>query len=432
MEQSKRESTRLRECYYKMTHKSGLDIYVFPKKLTSFYALFATKYGSVDNCFRVKGERDVTEVPNGIAHYLEHRMFTQKDGSDITERFSEYGADVNAYTAYGKTVYLFSTTEHFDESLGALVDFVTEPHFTKELVERERGIIVQEIKMGEDNPYDRCLGGMLRSMYEKNSVRVDIAGTEKSVSEITAEMLYACYHAFYCPNNMALVVCGDVTPEQVLAIVDEHLPSTFVPCETERFWTREDGGVFRKECEAVMPVSKPIFCIGIKDRFLFPDADKRKRRDVTMQILIDMLFSSSGVLYNELFESGMISPDLSYGYSIDENYALISICGEAEDPHAVLEKIKGYIEDRKRLGLSREEFEYGKRLIYAEHIKSFDSTDAIADNMIEFIFDGWDIFDFDKELESIKLEEVEALLGDVFAEDSYCLSIVRPEKGTEE
>ena len=146
---------KLNEKYYKLQHKSGLDIYVFPKKMSGSYAVFGTEYGSVDNCFKLKGESEFTSVPDGIAHYLEHRMFTQKDGSDITERFSECGADSNAYTSFNKTVYLCSSSDNFEQALAALFEFVTEPNFTEELVERERGIIIQEIKMTDDSPYSR-------------------------------------------------------------------------------------------------------------------------------------------------------------------------------------------------------------------------------------------------------------------------------------
>lgn len=424
----KKENKRLRECYYKMTHKSGLDVYVFPKKLSVSYALFGTRYGSVDNRFRVGESERILEVPDGIAHYLEHRMFTQKDGSDITERFSEYGAEANAYTTFTKTVYLFSTTENFDRSLGALVDFVTEPYFTEELVEKERGIIVQEIKMGEDNPYDRCFYGMLEAMYENNSVRIGIAGTRESVEEITAEMLKDCYRTFYSPNNMALVVCGDVTPEQVMAVVDRHLPLDFVPIETERCGSEERCGVYKPLYEAYMPVAKPIFTIGIKDSAFMGDETYRMKRDAAMQILCDVLFSRSGELYNELFESGMISPEMSYGYSITDRFALVSVGGEAEDPEAVLVKIKSYIRDCQTNGLSRDEFERCRRVMYAEYVKNFDSTEEIANSMIDFIFDGGDIFDFCDTLEKVSLEEVERLLSEVFVEDAFCISVIRPEK----
>ncbi len=426
MRMTEKVSSKLCERYYKMRHESGLDIYVFPKKLTSTYALFATKYGSVDNVFRVKGDEEFIKVPNGIAHYLEHRMFTQKDGSDITERFSEYGADSNAYTTFTKTVYLFSCTDNFERALAALLDFVTEPHFTDELVERERGIIVEEIKMGEDNPYDRCFYGLLEAMYQNNSVRINIAGTEQSVSIITSDLLNACYRAFYNPSNMALVVCGDVIPEQVMDVVNQHIPTSFVSCETERKHEEEPKEVFQKLYEAYMPVAKPIFTIGIKDSFVGNGAE-RMARDAAMQILCEILFSRSGKLYNDLFESGMISPELSYGYSITERFAFVNIGGEAENPTCVMEQIKAYIKDKQQNGISREAFERCKRVMLAEYIKGFDSTEEIANSMIDFIFDGGDIFDCYQIIEQVTFADVEHLLDTAFDDDFYCLSVVYPE-----
>ncbi len=432
MQQIKRESPRLHECYYKIRHESGLDVYVFPKKMTVTYALFGTKYGSVDNCFCVDGSDKTVNVPNGIAHYLEHRMFTQKDGSDITERFSEYGADSNAYTTYTKTIYLFSCTENFEKSLGALVDFVTEPYFTEELVDKERGIIAEEIKMGDDNPYDRCFYGLLEAMYRNNSVRINIAGTEETISRITADMLNECYRTFYNPANMALVVCGDVTPEQVMKIVDVHIPSSFVPHETKRYYADEPKSVYHSLYEATMPIAKPIFTIGVKDSEYNGGAKARMKRDATMQILCEMLFSRSGVLYNELFESGMISPDFSYGYSITEQFALVTIGGEADDPMAVFSKIKEYICDKQQNGILRSDFDRCKRVMYAEYVKDFDSTEGIANNMIDFIFDGGDIFDFCDELEAVKFEDVEDLLKTVFKDECFSLSVIHPEQKKEE
>ena len=425
MTMNKKESKSLRECYYKMCHKSGLNVYVFPKKLTVSYALFGTKYGSVDNCFQVGESDKMLSVPNGIAHYLEHRMFTQKDGSDITERFSEYGADANAYTSFNKTVYLFSCTENFDKSLGALLDFVTQPYFTQELVEKERGIIIEEIKMGEDNPYDRCFFGLLEAMYQNNSVRINIAGTQESVSHITADMLNECYRAFYNPSNMALVVCGDVTPEQVMFIVEQHIPHSFVSIETKRRYEHEPKEVFKKVHESYMPVAKPIFIIGIKD-FEIGDAQQRMAREAAMQILCEMLFSRSGRLYNELFESDMISPELSYGYSISERYAFVNIGGEANEPMEVLARIRKYIAEKQKQGLSYDEFERCKRVILAEYIKDFDSTEEIANNMIDFIFDGGDIFDCFEELQKVTFESVEHLLQTAFDEEFFSISIIRP------
>ena len=214
------ESPLLGERYYSCTHTSGLPIFVFPKKLSTTYALFAVNYGSVDN---VDGEGQV-RFPHGIAHFLEHKLFANADGSDSFERFSAFGADANAYTAYNRTVYLFSCTDRFRDSLSELLEFVTHPYFTKESVEKEQGIIAEEIRMCMDDPYDRCYHNMITALYQKHPVREEICGSERSIMEITAEMLQAAYDENYTLSNMTLIVCGDVSEDEVLSIVDAHLP----------------------------------------------------------------------------------------------------------------------------------------------------------------------------------------------------------------
>ncbi len=417
----------LDERYYHIKHQSGLNIYVFPKKMTNTYALFATKYGSIDNHFKTsEGE---FSVPDGIAHYLEHRMFTQADGSDITDRFSKYGAYSNAYTSFTRTAYLFNCTENFEESLGALLDFVTEPYFTEELVEKERGIIIQEIKMGEDDPYDRCFFGLLEALYRKNSVRIDVAGSVESVNKITADMLNTCYRTFYTPNNMALIVCGDVSPETVLEVADKNLPERYVPTAVERIYEDEPREIVTPLHEDYMTnVAKPIFSIGIKDvDFMGTDAE-RSKREVTMEVLCEVLFSHSGEFYNRLFEENIITPEFSCGYSITENFAFVSVSGEAENPDLVLDEVKRYFQETKNNGLSREDFERCRRVLYADYVKGFDSTDEIANSMLEYLFDGGDIFEHGEILKSVTLEEATVLLHRVFDENLFAMSVVYPDE----
>ena len=225
-------SERLRERYVRIDHPSGLPVYVFPKPLTTTYAIFSTRYGSVDTKFRRTGDTDWVETPDGIAHFLEHKLFENADGSDSFERFSAYGADANAYTTCNRTSYLFSCTERFEESLEELLRFVTTPYFTKQSVKKEQGIIAEEIREYDDNPWERCFQNLMEGLYEKNPIRVNICGTEKSISRITPEILRECYDAFYRLSNMALIVCGDVCEEDVVKIVDRVLPAAETCLET--------------------------------------------------------------------------------------------------------------------------------------------------------------------------------------------------------
>ena len=212
------ESSAVREKYYLHHHPSGLDIYLFPKKLTTTYAVFGANYGSVDNTFKTSKDGDFITVPDGIAHFLEHKLFANEDGSDAFEHFSAFGADANAYTSFNKTAYLFSCTDNFEESLGELLDFVTHPYFTEDSVKKEIGIIAQEIKMYDDTPSDRCFYGMLEGMYEHHSIRRNICGSVDSISKITPKLLYDCYGTFYNLSNMALVISGDVELDTVIRI----------------------------------------------------------------------------------------------------------------------------------------------------------------------------------------------------------------------
>lgn len=422
------ENPVLREKYYRFFHKSGLPIYVFPKSHSTTCAFFGTRYGSVDNCFRLAGETEYTTVPDGIAHYLEHRMFTQKDGSDVTERFSAMGADSNAFTTYAKTVYMCTCTERADEAIEALLDFVTQPHFTEELVEKERGIIIQEILMGEDNPYNRCFDLLMEAMYHACSVRNNVAGSVASVSQITAEMLNRCYDVFYTPTNMALVVCGDVTPEAVAAAADRAIPGSFKAKEVERFYCEEPESVKEAYTEAQMVVAKPLFSIGIKDPHLMANGEDRMRRYAVMSVLCDVIFCRSGKLYNMLFEEGLISPDFSFYYTCSDLFAYTAISGEADSPEEVLQRIKAYIAELAENGLSKADFERSRRVLYAEYVKNFDATEEIAYDMMDFIFDGADLLNFGSKVLDVTLEQANELLRSAFLDQYFSLAVIRPKR----
>ncbi len=421
----------LGEKYRVFEHRSGLSIYVFPKKMTSTYAIFGTKYGSIHNRFCLGTDTEPTTVPDGIAHFLEHKLFTAEDGSDAFERFSEYGADANAYTSFNKTCYLFSCTEQFEDSLRELLSFVTHPYFTEESVRNEVGIISEEIRMYDDNPSDRCFYGMLEAMYHTHSIRRNICGSVESISQITPELLYRCYHTFYRLSNMALVVCGDVSDEVVLRIADEVLPTkpqnevTVVCCNEN---DAEPAEVLTSYSEQRMQVSKPIFNIGIKDTEIPCDGRERQKKDAAMAILDEMLFSRAGEIYNDLLDRDLISPALSYGYTISESSAYNSIAGEADNPKTVLSEIQKHLARIRQKGLSQEDFVRGKRVMYAEFVKSFDSTDNIANNLFSFICEDAELLSYAEILEEITFEELSKLFETSFAEEKIALSVVLPLK----
>lgn len=422
------ESKLLNEKYEKVSHPSGLEVYIFPKKLTTAYALFGVKYGSINNSFYMGDSKEPITVPDGIAHFLEHKLFTNDDGSDSFERFSEYGADANAYTSFNKTAYLFSCTDRFYDSLGELIYFVTHPYFTPESVASEIGIIAEEIRMYDDSPSERCYYGLLEGMYEKHSIRRNICGSEESISKITAETLYQCYNAFYRLDNMALVLCGDINTDEVLKVLDKELPQStnrlcVIPVDEG---ANEPHNAYKSYVEQRMQVSKPIFNIGFKDTDIPASPTERLRKDAMMTILDEMIFSRAGALYQYLFENDIISPNMSYGYSITATAAYNSIGGHADDPHKVLNEILTYIEHLRTSGLSHEDFLREKRVFYAEFVKSFDSTESIANNLLSFVFEGNDLLTYLELIDSITFEDINNIFKAAFDPTTITLSVVLP------
>lgn len=422
-----KENKMLNEKHYSFKHKSGLEVYVFPKEMTTSYAILATRYGAVDNKFKLASDKEFTCVPDGIAHFLEHKLFECENGVDAFELFAKTGASANAYTSNTMTGYLFSCTEKFYESLEILLDFVTHPYFSEKTVQKEQGIIAQEIRMYEDNPGARLHKELMKALYKKNKVRIDVAGTVESIAEINAEILYKCYNTFYNLNNMTLAVCGNVEAEQVEMICDKILkkaPSFDIVRDKED--EDEPKEVNEKRVYCNLDVSKPIFAIGIKDTDIPSDPNERIKKSYAMEILDEILFSQSSVFYNELYEQNLIAQDLSSGTEVTKQFSFNVVSSESSDPELVYSKFVEYIENVKKNGIDKEDFELSKRTIYASNIKSFDSTEDIANNFIFNHFDDGDLLDAPEIIETIDVEYITKLLNDCFKEEYYAMSVVNP------
>lgn len=420
-------SELLGEEYTLIHHKSGLDIYVFPKHLTTAYAVFATEYGSADNRFRLAGDDEWIDVPDGVAHFLEHKMFANEDGIDSFEKFGALGSNANAYTSHDQTAYLFSCSEKFEESLEELLTYVTHPYFTPESVEKEQGIIAQEIRMGDDNPSSRRYYQLLRALYGNRQIYTQICGTVDSIAQITDQTLYHCYRVFYNLSNMVLVICGDVDIDTVLSVADRILP---VQEEVEilRYRPEEPRNIIHSKLSCRMEIAQPIFAIGIKDDpFGLAPAD-RVRRGNALDILCEMLFNQSGELFNSLYREGLITGSLGFGYDEGRTYAFVGLSGESSDPEAVLARVKETVENAKKNGLSRTDFTRCKRVLYAELVREFDSTSDIADLILDAVQSGIEPFDFVSILDSVTFEDVEAVLHEVFRPEAYALSVIYPKE----
>lgn len=425
MEFTEYKCDKLKESYVGFTHSSGLRVYVFPKKMSSSYALIATKYGSLENSFKLSTDAEFTTVPEGIAHFLEHKMFENEDGVDTFERFGKTGANANAFTSFDKTAYLFSSTDNFYPSLEILLDFVTHPYFTPETVQKEQGIIAQEIRMYEDNPDTRLYYELLRAMYEKNEVHTEIAGTVESISQITAELLYKCYNTFYNLHNMILCVCGDVETERVVRVLNKVLRPA-PKQEIIRRYPEDGAAVFKHRTEIRMQVARPQFAIGVKDSDIPKDPQEFAKRDFGMKILNELLFGTSTAFYNEMYERGILNAKFSCEYDSARTFAYNYYTGETDDPDAFFEIFKYYIVEMQGKPVDPDAFLRAKRKVYADFVRLFDSTEDIASELIFNALLDVDLFDNIRLIDEIDEEYVEKLLHDCFKEDFYALSVVSP------
>lgn len=417
------ESSTVKDKYYVVNHPSGLTIYVYPKEgYKSAYAIFGTKYGSVNTRFKIDDGEEIT-VPDGIAHYLEHKLFESEDG-DAFARYAATGANANAYTSFDKTCYLFSCTEKFEESLEILLDFVQSPYFTAETVAKEQGIIGQEIKMYDDSPEWRVMFNALIGMYHKHPVRIDIAGTVESIAEITAEKLYECYNSFYNLHNMVLCVSGNTTVEQVLSVADRMLK----PCENhkiENIFEDEPYEVAQSYIEQKFPVTIPLFTLGFKEN-VSGEASTTKQLALT-DILLFMIASASSKLYNKLLDEGLINATFYYEHQEGPHYSAVIFGGESRNPEKTAEIIKEAIREFKSCGIDKSEFELAKRAIYGDTIASFNSIEGIANTLVDMHFTGREIFGYLDFIAEATIEEAQQRLTELLDPDNCTLSVVKGE-----
>lgn len=419
------ESKELRERLYEIDHSSGLKIFVMPKaNYKSTYAVFGTKYGSIDTCFKRSDQKEYTRVPEGIAHFLEHKLFESEE-LDAFTRYAETGASANAFTSFDKTCYLFQCSDRFADSLKILLDFVTHPYFTKETVEKEQGIIGQEITMYYDVPGWMSTFNLLRCLYKNHPVRIDIAGTVESISQITDKLLYDCYHTFYNLNNMALAVVGNVTPEEVIKVCDEMLKKS-EDVTIERVFDEEPRDIVKSYEEYHIAVSMPVFSFGYKEACKTPQ--RTVQETVEMEILLEILAGETSNLYSALFEKGLINSTFSKEYFTGNGYEAVIFEGESTDAKAVAQAIKEEVARLRKEGISDQAFESARRGLYGREIMSYNITDDVANAVIGCYFAGYSIFDPLEVYKNVKKEDVEKLLSEKLDEKYSALSVVRSEK----
>ncbi len=408
------------EGYVKAVLPSGLKIYILEKPLyNSAYAIFGTRYGSIDTCFSVDGEK--VAVPEGIAHFLEHKLFESEEGDAFT-RFAATGAYANAFTSFDRTCYLFSCADKFYDNLDILLDFVQSPYFTEETVKKEQGIIGQEIRMYDDRPASRVMFNMLTALYHNHPVRIDIAGTTESIAKIDYDLLYKCYRTFYNPSNMFICIAGNVDTEEVLSKIKGAIKESN-PLEIERFMNDEPEEIVKPYVEQKLAVAQPMFCLGFKEKCETPEKTVKER--VCAALLIELIAGESSPLYAKLVNDGLINDDFSGEYFNGYGYAALTFDGESDNPNKVAEAIKAEMERLKAEGIDKKLFSAVRCGMYGNAIRLFNSVESIAMQMVDCAMTDCGLFDEIKYLKSVTIDDVQRKLMQ-FSPEKAVLSVINP------
>ena len=417
------ESLKIKEKVYIEKLNNGLTVIIIPRETTNKkFVIWGTHFGSVDNHFIVPSSNEEIILPDGVAHFLEHKMFEQENGVNSLDKLMALGVDPNAYTTNNHTAYYFECTTHFEEALDELMDYVQHPYFTDENVEKEKGIIGQEIKMYEDDPGWQLYMNALDCMYQNNPIKIDIAGTVESISRIDKEVLYKSYETFYHPSNMVMVVCGNFKPEEILEEIKKRLIERKEQGEIKRIYTQEETEIHQKYKETSMEVSIPLFAIGFKDKIEQKDIVKRH---IAVEILLNMLIGKSSKLYQELYNAGLLmaEPDISYDFS--EQYAYVLITGQSKNPKQIEEKLIEEIKKQKEK-FDVEQFERLKRKVYGDFVVEYNNISDISRMFLSDFFKGINSLEYIEQYTSVSTEYAKQILTEVFDENNEILSTVLP------
>ncbi|WP_203362367.1 pitrilysin family protein [Bacillus sp. REN10] len=407
------------ELYYEKMD-NGLDVYVLPKKgFNKTFATFTTKYGSIDNQFIPKDQKEFIRVPDGIAHFLEHKMFEKEDG-DVFQHFSRQGASANAFTSFTRTAYLFSSTANVKQNLETLIDFVQDPYFTEKTVEKEKGIIGQEIRMYDDNPDWQVYFGVIQNMYHTHPVKIDIAGTVESIADITKDHLYECYHTFYHPSNMLLFVVGSINPEETIELVRNNQskkPFKEQPAIERRF-EQEPETVKEKKRVLPMNVQSSKCEVGLKAIDTDLQGKELLKRELTMNILLDMLFGKSSELYYQMYREGLIDDTFGYDFTQEKGFGFAMIGGDTAHPDELEERVqKILLEAKEGKHLTQEALKRSVKKKIGAFLRAVNSPEYIANQFTRYTFNEMDLFDVVPMLETITFADVQSAADHMIAKE---------------
>ena len=418
------ENLKVKEKVYIEKLKNGLTVMIIPKKgIQKKYIIWGTHYGSNDSKFIVPGESEVTEVPKGVAHFLEHKMFEQENGRNSLDVLSSLGVNANAFTTNTHTAYLYEATDNFYEALDEFMDYVQHPYFTDENVEKEKGIIGQEIMMYDDYPEWKVYLNALEAMYHNHPVKLDITGTIETISHIDKDILYKCYNTFYNPSNMCLVVCGDFEPEEILKQIEKRLIEKKPEGEIKRIYEQEEETIVKPNVESKMEVSIPLFALGIK---CIPPKQKEKvKTHISIDILLNMIAGESSKLYQDLYESGVILNMPSFEYEFTDDYAHILVSGASREPEKFFDEFNKEVQTYIENGINEEDFARTKKMIYGEYVKEYNDVANISRMFLNDFMRGINSFDYLEEITSLDIDYAKQILVNNFKKDKMVFSVVK-------
>src|SRR5699024_10649197 len=409
--------------------ENGLTVFLLPKReMAKTYGIFSTNYGSIDQTFTPIGQQDQITVPEGIAHFLEHKLF-EKEDYDVFQDFSKHGASANAYTSFTKTAYLFAATNHIATNVKTLLDFVQDPYFSKQSVDKEKGIIAQEIQMYNDQPEWRAIMGTIQAMFHHHPVKVDIAATVESIQQITKDDLYTCYETFYHPENMILFIAGNFEPEKMIELIRSNQEAKhFEPMTSiDRHYPEEPAEVTVKEHHITMPVSTPKCTIGIKESSSQLERDEFLKKDLLQSMILTYYFSKGGPFYHILYDENLIDDSFYFETTLDKNFGYSMIGSNTNHPDRLGEKVKQLLLSTQTASISQEDVERMKKKKIGQLLREMNSLEVIANQSIHYHTFGIDFFELIPAIKSLTKEDVQHLLSEWITEDRLAVCKVVPE-----
>ncbi|MFD1336169.1 EF-P 5-aminopentanol modification-associated protein YfmH [Oceanobacillus iheyensis] len=419
----------LGETLYTKQLPNGLNVYLLPKsEMSKTYGIFSTKYGSIDQTFIPLGENEKISVPEGIAHFLEHKLF-EKEDRDVFADFSKQGASPNAFTSFTQTAYLFSATSQIEKNVLTLIDFVQDPYFSEESVEKEKGIIAQEIKMYDDQPDWQSFMGTIKAMFHDHPVNIDIAGTVESISSITKDDLYTCFQTFYHPENMSLVVAGNFNPQSMMDLItDNQSKKDFKKMdEIQRFLPNELDHVAEKNKKITMPVSIPKCTVGIKEPTNNVKGNEILRRDLMVGMFLSHFFSTGGPFYQELYGDGLIDDSFYFESNLDATFGYSLIGTNTDQPEQFSQRVKDLLLSTKDIKMDEETFKRMKKKKIGQLLRSMNSLEFTANKFISYLHLGVNLFEVVPFIQQLTVDDANKFLSEWIKEERLATCTISAE-----